>query len=87
MNKAYNFEKRKDTEEIHIFKGSYENLVVTYKPTLISICGGKVHRSSEKIGLEVCLSEAEARHQAAHLGRSVCGTCVSSLYSSYENNK
>lgn len=80
MKTAYSFEIRRNSEEIHIFEGTYSVAKITYKPSLTSICGKKVTRLSDQIKDAHCLNESEARYKAAFLGRVVCGTCVSHLY-------
>lgn len=84
MTTAYTFEKRKDTNEIHIFEGTYERFKVTYKQNLTSICGGKVRKATDKIENADCLSEDTTRRIAAEKGRSVCGNCIRHLYSTYD---
>lgn len=80
MKKAYSFETRKDTNETHIFEGNYSIAKVTYEPNLNSICKEKIRNRKERIEEATCLNENEARYRAANIGRSVCGICVSHLY-------
>lgn len=80
METAYSFEIRKNSDEIHIFQGTYNVAKVTYRSSLTSICEKKVTRRSDLIEDAQCLNESEARYKAAFLGRAVCGTCVSHLY-------
>ena len=81
--KAYSFRKYQETHETHIFEG-------TFKPEggcktgPLSICE-KINRNDTGIvEIVTCLSENEARQRAADIGRSVCGVCVSHLYTTYE---
>lgn len=80
MDIAYNFEKSKDTDEIHIFQGTYSKLKVTYRQETKSICKKKDAIKAERIPDTECLNESQARYTAAHLGKTVCGICVKSLY-------
>lgn len=78
---AYSFFKYNDTEETHIFTGHFTPETCTAKA--VSICE-KLNRKEENISqIKICLNEDQARAKAAELGRSVCGTCVSHLYTTY----
>lgn len=80
MKKAYSFLKRNSNEERHIFEGDFTVLPhCNAEPQ--SIC--KKVQIKDGIWAEQCLDENQARLKAAQLGRVVCGTCVSYLYSSY----
>lgn len=83
VEKAYSYFKLKSTSEIHIFEGTF---------TPGTGCNGKYLSICEKISrkvdnskqITICLNEDEARKEAASIGRTVCGTCVSHLYESYK---
>ena len=78
---AYSLIKYQDTNEIHVFKGKFTTDNCTANDE--SICK-KLNRKKEEILIvEKCLNEDEVRLKAAHEGRSVCGTCVSDLYTTY----
>jgi hypothetical protein len=79
---AYSFYKYRETEEIHIYKGKFTS-DTECNANRISICG-KVNKVTEDtVRVISCLNEEEARRKAAEIGRTVCGGCVSHLYSSY----
>lgn len=79
--KAYSFHKRRDTQEIHVFEGDFTP--EGCNSYFDSICG-KANRSRDNMQRRIsCLNEDEARKKAAEYGRSVCGTCVSHLYTTY----
>lgn len=79
MAKAYSFLKDKKTEEKHIFEGDFrpESCSANQK----SICQKDIKNDGNWVSSATCLSEDAARKKAAELGRSVCGVCVSHLYS------
>lgn len=84
--KAYSFGTYEETGEIHIFEG-YFNPEGGCTKSMRCICK-KVYKSEcefKYIITRMCLNEDEARKKAAKLGRKVCGNCVSSLYTSYED--
>lgn len=74
---AYTLKKKKKTLELHLFKGSMtENGCNSLD---ISICN-KMAKSESEGNTFTCFDEDEARITCAQLGRDVCGTCVSHLY-------
>ena len=82
IEKAYTFYKRKDTSETHIFEGDFTQEKCT--SNRLSICK-KVNRLTDEVERIVpCLNQNEARKRAAIIGRTVCGTCVSHLYTTYK---
>lgn len=83
MYKAYSFECKKGTNEIHIFQGTYTLTAMTYQPEALSICKKKIRKASERISDATCLKEQETREKAVELGRNVCGNCISNLYKTY----
>jgi len=75
---AYTLKKKKDTKEFHLFKG-----VMTPQScnsAVSSICE-KMKKSESENNVFTCYNENEARTKCAEIGREVCGTCVSHLYS------
>lgn len=81
MAKAYSFLKKRSTEEKHIFEGEFTTKSCN-APTL-SICQKANQNEGSWISDAICLTDSKARNKAAELGRSVCGTCVSHLYTTY----
>ena len=80
--KVYTARKRKDTEEIHLFEGT---MVALNKCTTgdVSACGGM--GKSEGVATQFqCKGAKDARLECARIGRAVCGTCVSTLYTTYD---
>jgi hypothetical protein len=76
----YCLKKKEETNELHLFIAS--GTAESCYPESKSIC--KKMLKSESIEKTFnCKSEEEARTICARLGRQVCGTCVSSLYSDY----
>lgn len=80
---AFSFFRFGNTEEIHIFKGSFTP--DGCNANLSSICQ-KIKNRTEKDTrrLKTCLNENDARLYAAERGRPVCGICVSDLYETYD---
>ncbi len=78
---AYTLKKRKDTNELHLFKGKMTEEGCTSKQ--ISICE-KMDKSESVGNRFACKTEEEARKKCAEIGRNVCGICVSHLYANYE---
>lgn len=77
--KVYTLKKKKDTNEYHLFEGDKtEKGCTSYGK---SICK-KMDRIDNNNSF-ACESEKTAREKCAEIGRSVCGTCVSTLYTSY----
>ncbi len=78
---AYTLKKRKDTNELHLFKGEMTENSCTSGSK--SICEKML--KSESAGNQFqCETESEARKLCADIGRSVCGICVSHLYASFD---
>jgi hypothetical protein len=78
---VYTLKKEKNTDELHLFRATLNN-DNTCTPERTSICKGMELSDSEKNEF-TCSSEVNARLQCAKIGRQVCGTCVSHLYSTY----
>lgn len=77
----YTFKKHTDSGEHHIFEGDW---IPNSNPQQCSvakwsICQKVVQSAGEYIG-KGCMGELKARREAAELGRTLCGVCVSSLY-------
>ena len=78
---AYTLKKKKDTGELHLFKGEMTDDACTSKQ--ISICE-KMNKSESAGNKFACYNEDEARKKCAEIGREVCGICVSHLYTTYD---
>lgn len=85
--RGYEFRKKKDTEEIHVFEGTISG--VNPKGVLIgttnetSICKGAVKAESELASSRI-VTPYEARYFAAGRGDTACGVCVSHFYKTYK---
>lgn len=80
---AYSFIKYEDTDEVHIFEGRFTTERCTANHT--SICSKIEDRRAENmVNVITCLNEDEARLKAAEIGRTVCGVCISHLYTTYK---
>lgn len=77
---AYTLKKKIDTEELHLFKGEM-TLPTGCNSSYSSICKKMDKSEAEKVNVFTCHDENTARIEAAKIGRKVCGTCVSHLYS------
>lgn len=82
MAGIYILKKRKNTEELHLFRG----IPISEKACISrneSLCEA-MHKSE---GIEDIFNntpEIEARKECAKIGRAVCGNCVKSLYATYD---
>lgn len=85
-NELFSLNKRKDTGEYHIFlnKKNSENKCVFAETE--SICGRMTKTQSAPKAVFSCKSEDKARAECAKIGRDVCGTCVSHLYTDYKKS-
>jgi hypothetical protein len=79
---VYCLKKRQDTEEKHLFK-AVSNDDGTCSPENESICK-KMNLKQKNEKVFSCKTEIDARLECAKIGRTVCGTCVSHLYESYD---
>lgn len=79
--KAYSFLKKQNTEEKHIFEGDFISGGCDAETS--SICKKATQIQGTWISNAGCLTDQKAREKAAELGRSVCGICVSHLYTTY----
>lgn len=79
-NRVYTLKEKKGTKELHLFES-----VLTpngCKSKVLSIC--KKMKSSDGVSdIFACENEEFARAKSAKIGREVCGTCISHLYTSY----
>jgi hypothetical protein len=80
---VYTLKKKGTTEEHHLFEGTLTSTSPRKcESPQKSVC--KEMTFSESTGnVFACEDEAEARAKCAAKGRSVCGTCVSHLYTTY----
>ena len=74
--------KKNETEEIHLIR-SRKTPKDTCEVVVNSICK-KATFSESKAIKPACINEDQARRKSAVLGRAVCGTCVSALYTTYD---
>jgi len=77
---AYTLKKKKDTGELHLFKGRMTDDACTSKQ--VSICE-KMDKSESEGNKFACHNEDDARTKCAEIGRNVCGICVSHLYETF----
>ncbi|EOK3952497.1 hypothetical protein ACJQ6B_001630 [Escherichia coli] len=82
--KAYTLKEHKDSGELHLFEGDMyvNNPDHKCSSDAKSICK-KMNNADKKKNHFACATEQEAREEIAKIGRKVCGTCVSHLYTSY----
>jgi hypothetical protein len=79
---VYTLKQKKGTDEFHLFKGKM-TAVDKCTSEASSICNKM--SGNESVGNRfTCESEDSARLKCAEIGRQVCGTCVSSLYTTYD---
>lgn len=80
-NDACTLKKKKDTEELHLFKGK-KTEANKCNSGKYSICK-KMENSDSENNIFTCKYEDAARIECAKQGRQVCGPCVSHLYETY----
>ncbi|MBK0127058.1 hypothetical protein IAE30_25275 [Pantoea sp. S61] len=82
--KAYTLKEHNESGELHLFEGVMyeENPQFKCTSNKKSICK-QMSNVDSKRNKFACKSEDEARKKIASIGRKVCGTCVSHLYSTY----
>lgn len=80
MTKTYSFSENKKNGEHHIFEAVL-NSTLPCAESSKSICQKSENKDNDWI--KTCLDEKQARLKAAELGRLVCATCVSHLYTTY----
>lgn len=76
---AYTLKQKTETYELHLFKGKITSPNGCSSGKL-SICE-KMQKSESEGNVFTCYDEKRARLQCAEIGRDICGTCVSHLYS------
>lgn len=81
---CYTLKQNNDTEELHLFKGHITSPAPKVKCTSAqwSECG-RMNKDDSSGNKFACEEEEAARKKCANLGRAVCGTCVSTLYTTY----
>jgi hypothetical protein len=75
----YSIYKKKSSNEYHLHKSSGYSW--NCEPTETSVC--KKSTTAESKLVSACIIAGDARHKAAEIGESFCGTCVSHLYRKY----
>lgn len=83
MSKAYSFLKDLKTDETHIFEGDFTN-EKSCDAEQYCICQKVQIADGNWIDNAGCLTDAQARNKAAVIGHTICGTCVSHLYTTYQ---
>ena len=80
MSVVYTLRAKNDTDEIHIFLADPkpDNKCLSRQNSICRKAG-----RDESTMKQACLSEQQARTESAKIGRKVCGTCVSHLYTTY----
>lgn len=80
MQKVYTLKKKAETGEMHLFECEPYN--VSCICNQLCICE-RMSKAEDDTNIFTCLEEDMARIKAAHLGRLVCGVCISHLYQTY----
>lgn len=84
---VYTIRKKEGSEELHIFEAEWipDSDPRSCSSKSKSICK-KISRGATNTlrSSTNCMSESKARREAAELGRSVCGVCVSHLYATFD---
>jgi hypothetical protein len=81
MANVYCLKKKKSTKELHLFECVPSGATCACEPK--SVCDKMFKAESEGDNLFTCESEATTRKKCAEIGRNICGTCVSRLYTTY----
>ena len=79
--KAYTLKKKRETDELHLFEGDMTDGGGCTSAAK-SICR-KMDKADSSGNVFSCKTDKEARIKSAEAGRSVCGVCVSHLYTTY----
>ncbi len=79
---AYTLKQKEETDELHLFKGEMTP-PNGCNSISFSICE-KMKKSESEGNVFTCYDEERARLSCAEIGRAVCGTCVSHLYSTID---
>ncbi|EGP54401.1 hypothetical protein Agau_P100154 (plasmid) [Agrobacterium tumefaciens F2] len=83
-DELFSLNKRTDTGEYHIFLNKRnDDKKCAYAGTK-SICMRMTRDQTDGTPVFSCQGEVKARAECARIGRAVCGTCVSHLYTDYE---
>lgn len=85
---AYSLKQHKDTGELHLFKGKFtpEDPKFKCNTAQMSECR-EMNRNDSAANRFTCETEDQARKKIAEIGRPVCGTCVSTLYTTKQAAK
>lgn len=78
---VYTLKIKTDTQEMHLFEATPKSGNECI-PNSKSICK-KMYLSESSGNKFACYNEEKARTTIASLGRKVCGTCTSHLYTTY----
>jgi hypothetical protein len=78
--KAYTLKKMEDTDELHLFEGTFSEEPCTSGSN--SLCR-KMTKNDSAGNVFMCYPEDNARIECAKIGRKVCGVCISKLYTTY----
>jgi hypothetical protein len=82
MTTYYTLKKFGETDEHHLFECKMSQDKKTCSPVAKSLCKG-MSKEDGVTNVFIGKEESEARAQCAKVGRSVCGNCVSQLYTTY----
>ena len=77
---AFTLKLKKDTNELHLFKGKMTDRGCTTRQRCIC---DMMDKSESEGDMFTCNTEKQARELCAIIGKDVCGVCVSLLYSTY----
>ena len=80
MNKLFTLLEKNNTNEFHLFESQKDIQNQCIPNGVKSICG-KMTLREKKSTKFTCHDEDKARVRCAIIGKDVCGTCVSHLYS------
>lgn len=81
MKTVYTIKERKDSGEFHLFDGLMQNKDYCSVSSW-SLCSSVEENETVSEGIG-CLTEDQARIEAAKIGRAVCGNCIKTLYATY----
>lgn len=80
MATVYTLKKKRNTNEMHLFKCVPANIECKCEP--ISMCK-KMTENESHDDMFSCNNEDDTRMKIAKIGRQVCGNCASELYTTY----
>ena len=75
----YSIYKKNSSSEHHLHEAEGTSWNCSSKD--ISVC--KKSSKTGSVSISSCLTDSDARHKAAYIGETFCGTCVSHLYKNY----